>query len=104
MAKPYPVLQHPTPWNNLRELGQTVTIAGREVSAVVSQDAVVGDIELGQAGFEAELPYLLVPLDLIEDLGDLHGAVVVVDGENYVVRTVRSKPNHNYTRLVLDAR
>lgn len=104
MAKTYPVLQYPTPWNNLNELGQLVTIAGREVSAVVSQDAVTGDIDLASVGFEAELPYLLVPTDLISDLGDLHGVTVVVDGESYVVRNVRAKRNHNLTRLVLDAR
>lgn len=100
----YPVIQQPAPWNDLRELGIEITVAGETVAAVVSVDPVVGNISVGDMEFEATAPYVLVESSDIAALGDLHGAAVVIGTDNYIVRNVHPKLNINMTRLVLDAR
>lgn len=100
----YPVIQQPTPWDNLRELGIEITVDGVVMPAVISQDSIPGDIYIGSAGFEASNPYVIVSDEYIQALGDLHGKTVVIGTDNYIVRNVRPKPNIALTRLVLDAR
>lgn len=99
----YPVIQDPVPWNVPTELGTLVTVAGREVYAVMSEDPVVGNIQLGQAGFEGVYPYALIPTDDLEGLS-LYGATLTSGADSYVVRNVHAKRNINLTRLDLDAR
>lgn len=100
----YPIIKDfPTSWNNPRELGVPVTVAGREIVAVPSQDSITGDLELGM-GFEAQAPYVLCRLQDVDDLGNLHGAAVTIDNKNYVVRNVRPKENIDLVRLVLSQR
>lgn len=95
----YPIIQNPPPWNNPRELGVEITVAGRAITAVVSTDPVVGDVGLG-AGFEATAPYVLCHRPDLEGL-TLHGAEVVIGSKRYTVRNVADKDNINLTRLWL---
>ncbi len=100
----YPVIGTDLPWKNPREVGYTININGTDIIAVPSQDAVVGDILMGDTGFEAEAPYVLVDTADVSAMGDLHGATVTIETNVYVVRNIREKPNQGYMRLILDKR
>ena len=97
----YPLLQDPAPWNNSRELGVPITVAGLEILAVPSQNAVTGDLLLGELGFEADDLYILAKLSDVAALGDLHDTAVVIGSDNYLVKSVRPKPNVDLIRIVL---
>lgn len=102
----YPIIAAgPTPWLNSRELALQVTVAGHNILAIPSQDAVTGDVHFGEGvGFEAKAPYILCRLQDVDTFGDLHGVPVVIGDKEYVVRNVRPKENQDYVRLVLDRR
>jgi len=89
----------PNPWL-AGEVSETVIIDGHQVEAVPVQNAVTGDIELG-IGFEADDPYLLCALSDVLSFGNLHGKMVTIGTQNYMVRNVNNKKNIDLCRLTL---
>ena len=101
----YAVVGDDAPWQDLNGTSEEVTIDGHAgVVATPVLNSVTGDILLGSSGFEGDDPYLLCAMSDLATFGDLHGKLVLIGTDTFMVRNVREKPGINLTRLILQKR